>query len=194
MLQDHPPVVTVAALDWRRLKAALPSLAAPRYGGIAGQSEAGPESVDLVGLLRDLSPDAVRTTLVELVSEQVGLVLRIPADRLDPDKSVFDLGMDSLMAMELRLSIEERFAIDLPAMALAEGLTITRLAERIRDRLLGTTTARVEDSVAEVLSRHSEESAADIQAIASRMSDAEGPKPGGDSGRRSDGVGRGAAG
>lgn len=185
LLEAHPPAVTLASLDWRRLKGALPSLAAPRFAGIAGQNEAGTESVDLVRLLSDLSPDEVRATLVELVSEQVGLVLRIPADRLDPDKSVFDLGMDSLMAMELRLGIEERFAIDLPAMAIAEGLTIARLAERIRDRLLGVSANSIEDSVAEVLSRHSEESTADIQAIASSMADAKSAAPKGKVGRRS---------
>ena len=58
LLADHAPAVTLAALDWRRLKAALPSLAAPRFAGIAGQNEAGAVyryagAVTLVGAHRD---------------------------------------------------------------------------------------------------------------------------------------------
>jgi hypothetical protein len=75
------------------------------------------------------------------------------------------------MAMELRVAIEERFGIDLPAMAIAEGITISRLADRIRDRLVGVTQSSAADPVAEVLSRHSEEMAVDPQAIAARMAD-----------------------
>jgi acyl carrier protein len=172
LIADHPPVVSIAALDWRRLKSALPALAAPRYAGIAGTAaEAGGETVDLLRLLRDLSPEEVRGALIELVAEQVGAVLRIPAERLNTEMSVFELGMDSLMAMELRVAIEERFGIDLPAMAIAEGITISRLADRIRDRLVGVTQSSAADPVAEVLSRHSEEMAVDPQAIAARMAD-----------------------
>jgi acyl carrier protein len=93
----------------------------------------------------------------------------MPPGRIDPDKSVFDLGMDSLMAMELRLAIEERFAIDLPTMAIAEGATITRLAERIRDRLLGLSRPNVSDQVSEVLGRHSEDASVDVAAITARL-------------------------
>jgi acyl carrier protein len=66
---------------------------------------------------------------------EVGKILRLPSEKLAADKSVFDLGMDSLMGMELVLAIEERFGVRLQVMALTEGATIRRIAEKIADQL-----------------------------------------------------------
>jgi hypothetical protein len=45
--------------------------------------------------------------------------------------------MDSLMAVELRMSVEERLGVEVPAMALSEGISISQLAERLRDGVTG---------------------------------------------------------
>ncbi len=155
---DHPPVVCVAEVDWRTM-AALPALKSPRFALVAsgGRTESSGEAFDLDKLLAGLSPQEVTQVLTELVAEQVGTVLRIPAERLDVTQSVFEMGMDSLMAMELRSAIEERFGVQLPAMALSEGASITRLAERIRAHLMGDAKAdAAQDDVTALLARHAE--------------------------------------
>ncbi|HLO75316.1 MAG TPA: SDR family NAD(P)-dependent oxidoreductase, partial [Magnetospirillum sp.] len=171
LIVDGGPAVTVVAdVNWRTLGAGVPALKSPRFAEVAagGRSEAAGEALDLNKLLADLSPTEVREVLIELVAEQVGSVLRIPADRLDLDMSVFDMGMDSLMAMELRMAIEERFGVELPAMAISEGASITRLAERIRDHLQGGAKAPQEDSaVHAVLAQHAE--SVDAAAIRDEM-------------------------
>lgn len=156
----EPAVTVVAQIDWRPLGTGLPALKSPRFAEVAGggRAEATVSPTDLTSILADLSPAEVREVLIEMVAGQVGNVLRIPPDRLDMETSIFDMGMDSLMALELRMAIEENFGIELPAMVISEGASITRLAERIREHLIGGSgeTAESSDMVAEVLTRHAE--------------------------------------
>jgi hypothetical protein len=46
-----------------------------------------------------------------------------------------DLGLDSLMGVELALGLEKRFGIQVPAMMLNEGPTVERVTARIIERL-----------------------------------------------------------
>ena len=81
-------------------------------------------------------------------------------ERVTPERSVLDLGMDSLMGMELGMAVEESFGVKLSIMAIAEGATVTTLAERIVDMLAdesganasGTQDAREE--IAALAERH----------------------------------------
>ena len=69
--------------------------------------------------------------MAELLSEQVAKVLRLPVERVQRDASIYDLGMDSLMAVELHMAVEEHFHIHVPVMAVTEGASIRALAGRI---------------------------------------------------------------
>jgi acyl carrier protein len=52
-------------------------------------------------------------------------------ERLESGTSLLDMGMDSLMAVELATSIEARLGIQLSALALSGGPTIESVVERI---------------------------------------------------------------
>jgi acyl carrier protein len=98
-----------------------------------------------------------------LLSAEVAQILRLPPEKLDVNRSVLDLGMDSLMGVELVLSVEERFGVSLPVMVMSEGPTIARIAERIVKQLLGseevaaTGSGQVRGAVETVVARHAEE-------------------------------------
>ena len=131
--------MTVAPVDWRKLYGKLPGLRAAAFAEVtagARDGDAG-EALDLRQLVQQLSPEELQELLVDTLREEIGQVLRLPADKVDPSKSVFDLGMDSLMAVELRMSVEERLGVEVPAMALSEGISISQLAERLRDGVTG---------------------------------------------------------
>jgi aryl carrier-like protein len=66
--------------------------------------------------------------------------------KLDERKSLFDVGMDSLMAIELASTLEESLEIKLPMMALSEGPTIQKLAERIAGMILCDSQERPDQS------------------------------------------------
>jgi hypothetical protein len=54
--------------------------------------------------------------------------------------------MDSLMGMELVLGIEKRFGVALPVMALNEGPSIQRIAERLSASLAAPEAEKAEDA------------------------------------------------
>ena len=66
-----------------------------------------------------------------MVADEAARVLRLPAAGMDRHRPLAEFGMDSLMAIELRLAIETRLRIDLPLMTLTEGTTFATLALRL---------------------------------------------------------------
>ena len=82
-----------------------------------------------------LNAEEIQELVIDLLQDEIEQILRLPREKLDVERSIFDLGMDSLMGMELVLAIEERFGVKLPVMALTEGANILRIAERITEKL-----------------------------------------------------------
>jgi acyl carrier protein len=119
--------------------------------------------LDVKALIAGKSLDEVRQIVHDLVVKEVSEILRLGPERIDPQRSLYDLGMDSLMAMELALGIEKRFGISLPAMALNEGPSVERISARLTACLSGaevdTAGARdtLEDLVRTMAVQHSED-------------------------------------
>ena len=63
------------------------------------------------------------------------------------------MGIDSLMTVELQVAAKERFGMELPLGALADGATIEDLAARLLQRLRG---ANTEDADRDLLAKHLE--------------------------------------
>ncbi len=62
--------------------------------------------------LRAAYPDERRRLLTEMIGEEVARVLNVDADELrDPYAGLMDLGLDSLMAVELRTALTERLRL-----------------------------------------------------------------------------------
>jgi NAD(P)-dependent dehydrogenase (short-subunit alcohol dehydrogenase family)/acyl carrier protein len=133
--------LAVLDLDWNSLRRFLPSAAAPKYRILARHAEASEADADLAADLQrwveEMGPEELHAVLVDLLKREVGEILRIAPEKLDARRSLYDLGMDSLMGLELVSAVEARFGIVLPIMALSEGLTIDRLVERLIRQLKG---------------------------------------------------------
>jgi NAD(P)-dependent dehydrogenase (short-subunit alcohol dehydrogenase family)/acyl carrier protein len=129
-------------LDWNTLSRSLPAAQAPKFselarltvGGDRG-AHAGDSAQDLRRWLKGLPADQALTELTALVRAEVAGILRIAPERIEPAASLLDMGMDSLMAVELATSIEARLDIRISALALSGGPTVENMVERIQ-RLL----------------------------------------------------------
>jgi acyl transferase domain-containing protein/acyl carrier protein len=138
--------IAVMDLDWHTLSRYLPALAAPRYDALrraAGSRAESDEAEDIRTLIAHRSEAEVQEILQRLLAEEIAQILRLPAERIPVDRSLYDIGMDSLMGVELVLGIEKRFGIHLPVMALSEGPTISRISARLAQQLLGSAEAAV---------------------------------------------------
>jgi len=134
-------LLTVANFEWSALSRLLPSAQAPRFESLQKQagpaSDASTDGQDIHTLIAGKAAAEVRAIIQALVTSELAQVLCVGADRIDPTRSLHDLGMDSLMGVELALGLEKRFGIQLPAMMLSEGPSVERVASRIVDRVMG---------------------------------------------------------
>jgi len=131
--------VAVVDLDWRKLKKSMPGTRSVRFSGLGGRGSEGggdgaPEE-DIHTLIADLSEGEVLEMVTALLIEQMATVLRLPAEKIGGDASIYDLGMDSLMAVELLMAIEARFGISFPDTAVTESGTVAKIAGRIASQL-----------------------------------------------------------
>ena len=70
-----------------------------------------------------------------LLHDKLARVLGMSPDRLDGDKPLLQLGIDSLMAVELRNWLESELRVDLPIVELMRSPCVSGLAEQLAERL-----------------------------------------------------------
>src|SRR5205823_966232 len=82
-------------------------------------------------------PEQRRELLLALLRDKVARVLGSAAARLDLDKPLTELGLDSLMAVELRNWVEGELRVTLPIVELMRGPSVSRLADVLLGQLSG---------------------------------------------------------
>jgi len=90
-------------------------------------------------------PAEKQAVISQAVREAVGSVLRIKPDSLRDDQPLTDLGLDSLMGVEIETSLEATIGVALPPTSLMRARTIGQIAALISGHLGGVTP--VADSV-----------------------------------------------
>lgn len=150
---------TVADLNVAVLQRHLPAANVPRLQGIfpeGGEEYRPAEGMDLRSQLDALDAAAAEAVLVEQLRQAVGEILRLEPERIAPDQALTELGLDSLMGVELVMALEDRLGIKLPSFLLQEGPSIQRLARRLVEQMqsaLGNGDDEAEQ-FAEVLRQH----------------------------------------
>ncbi|WP_296657801.1 type I polyketide synthase [Paraburkholderia sp.] len=124
----------VVRLDWQALSRGMPAALARRYASMRtpGAQEPVREGTQHLRERIRVMPRADALALVEeTLRAQIAHILHLAPERIELERAVSDLGMDSLMGMELGLAVEELFEVKLSVMAIAQGATIRSLAVRI---------------------------------------------------------------
>ncbi|MBN3729000.1 type I polyketide synthase, partial [Burkholderia sp. Ac-20379] len=128
----------VVRLDWQALSRGMPAANARRYAQMQtrGGSDASRDGGDkLREQVAALPHDEAVAFVSETLRTQIARILHMTADRIALDRSVLEMGMDSLMGMELGLAVEETFEVKLSVMAIADGASVLSLAGRIVDSI-----------------------------------------------------------
>jgi amino acid adenylation domain-containing protein len=84
--------------------------------------------------------DVRRQRLVEYFRDRVAAVLGLAADKVDPDRPLLSLGLDSLSAMDLKIELDAALGTKLPLSMLIDASGIRELAERASAHLAGAAT------------------------------------------------------
>lgn len=162
----------VLKLDWKALSRFLPRAATPKFCELArlsGDNTAREENaVDIQQLIADLSDEEIMATVIGMLKQEVAEVLRIAPEKIREDRLLQDMGLDSLMGVELAVALEARFGVKLPIMTLSDSPTITKLAQRLVLQLRGNKdpqesndSQQIVDQVRQVVSLHGAEVTSD---------------------------------
>ncbi len=81
-------------------------------------------------LWRDFPADQRREQVIGYFRNRVAGVLRLDPSRVDPERKLDAMGLDSLMAIELKSGVEADLGTSLPITRLLEGPTISQLADQ----------------------------------------------------------------
>jgi len=138
LLATKAPAIGLVDLDWAVLGRFLPAATAPKFSYLAlddSRRARGSEVAHDPQRLAALAPAELLSALRDLIRGEIAQILRMPPEQIDASTSLFDIGMDSLMAVELSLSLETRIGVQLSALALSDGPTVERIAARIAQQM-----------------------------------------------------------
>lgn len=160
------PQAVVARIDWARFLPLYEQTG--RRGLLAELNQELPQAVPaptatgrtaLVERLTEAPVQQRRTLLIDYLRDAVAEVTRVDATEIREDAGFFDIGMDSLMAVELRRRIETGVGRDIPATLAMDHPRLSDVADYLLGEVLGLTeaaptrpatvvTARTDDPIA----------------------------------------------
>ncbi|HEX3882034.1 MAG TPA: SDR family NAD(P)-dependent oxidoreductase [Stellaceae bacterium] len=157
------PFAAFAETSWNEARRYLPILATSLFTEIRAEASSLPSDDSLLEKLAALDGDEAVSLLRSVVTEEAAGILRLPGSGIDAQRPLSELGMDSLMAVELRLALENRLRIDLPLVSLAEGTSVASIAAR----LAGAVSSRPQrDEVLTLAARYEVGEGAELAALA----------------------------
>ncbi|WP_174274978.1 type I polyketide synthase [Sphingomonas bacterium] len=131
LLASGLPVAGYATVRWATIARSLPLLDSPLFADMKLAAGGDTAEIDLRELLAHCSPEEAREKATAMLIEEVARIMKLAPDRVEAQRPLTELGMDSLMAVELRLAVEQRFGVTVPVLALSEGATLSAMAGRI---------------------------------------------------------------
>lgn len=90
-----------------------------------------PIEVDLATRIAGKNAGDARALVASLVAVEVARIFRLPPEEIEMARPLDELGLDSMMSLDLRMSIEKRFGIELPVVAITAGISVNDLASRL---------------------------------------------------------------
>ncbi|WBU55202.1 type I polyketide synthase [Paracoccus sp. SCSIO 75233] len=136
-IREHPPQnYSFAPVDWVQLAPALPAFRQNLYARLVPAAAFDMRS--LAALTEDIRaldwPAAIALTEAEMCRILSG-IMRMPVEQFEPQRPLSRYGIDSLMALELRLELERRFGTAVTSFSFTEDMTAASLAAQMVERV-----------------------------------------------------------
>ena len=179
---EQPPatglaVMTISPTEGIFTADRLPVLTSPTYANMVRGDQAEPgrlaHNVDLYEVARTEGLEAVQRTLTDIIVVQLAHILHAREEDIPRVRPLAEIGVDSLMAIEVAMNIEETIGIHMSLTSTIGNLTVGGLANELIAQLeLG----RSDDDVAKSLvERHTEAASAEQVAILDEIASEGGP-------------------
>jgi acyl carrier protein len=127
-MQRQAIQVGVMRVDWSRWRGlCMTGRVSPRFAHLLRQEK------DACSFADTTAPSQA-ASLEMLIRDKVARVLGTSPERIDADKPLLNLGIDSLMAVELRNWIEQELHINVPIMELMRSPSLSGLTDLLRQQ------------------------------------------------------------
>ncbi|MFG6100258.1 SDR family NAD(P)-dependent oxidoreductase [Leptothoe sp. ISB3NOV94-8A] len=130
--------VGIFPVSWPQFFTQLPkNLALPVLDNFRGAKLSPSKSSEVLVTLKATPGEERREILVKFVQQQVGQVLGMTdVQRIESRVSLFDLGMDSLMAVEFRNRLQSELSLSMPSTLLFDYPTLEALVDYLEQDIL----------------------------------------------------------
>lgn|GEM_PF-2324409 len=140
-------------IDWNQWSKSNPSLSQSGfYQNLLDAQNNNEDRIKLMEVLENIidKDSEERTQYVQHeLAVRFGAIFKMPAEAINPNTSIIDLGVDSLMAVEISMALKTQLGVDIPTIELISGPSIAMLATKIL--------VQIEELIEEVMSDYSEE-------------------------------------
>lgn len=169
----HPDaaVMTISPNDGGFSSDLLPVLKSPTYARLTREgraADAGAVQIDVKALVKTEGVDGARQKISDVIVTHLARVLHAPEEDISRTRPLADIGLDSLMALELVSGLEQAFGIDVPLSTSAGTLTVVAIADAILSDAQGEQEAG-DAAVAKFAESHLAAASADKIAIAQQV-------------------------
>ena len=195
LIPQQAAQVGVLKLDWQLLREFYPQIAALPLVSylVEDTNEQAKQQVPTtagngIDVIQRATGSERLSLLEQYLSEQVAAVLRVPAERLDIEQPLTTLGLDSLMAIELKNRIEQALGVRVPIVTFLQGPSIAQFASQLLEQLPTVIEVAVEapsqseealnqDQAQQLLDQLDELSDHDVDALLQQMLAGQGEQP-----------------
>lgn len=135
----HDPgraTITIAPARWGKVRHDLPVIAGPLFDLLDTRRGAqGEAMLDIRGMIATLGEAQARKAVLELLTAETARILHMAPSEVDPLRPLDEMGFDSLMAMSLKIAIEEKLGMAFAATELRAGLNLSMLVNALFENL-----------------------------------------------------------
>lgn len=131
----QPTELAIAKMDWKQWAAVYPAWGvSPKYRDLLADANSIPTGArhnrlraDLLAMESSQREAAIVEVLITLLAQTIGTGI----EAIDSGVPLPSLGLDSLMAMDLLVAIEDSLAVKVPMLLVMKGNSIVQLAQQI---------------------------------------------------------------
>ncbi|WP_293088029.1 type I polyketide synthase [Moorena sp. SIO3H5] len=129
--------VGVSPMNWSQFLGKLPGEVSPPFFEdlIVSQPEKLVKAYQLLEKIKTASTTEKESLLVAHLQSEIAQVLRIKHSQIDIQQPLNTMGVDSLMALELRNRVKSQLEVTLPVTKFIAGLTIADISQELNQQL-----------------------------------------------------------
>ncbi|MEE9397814.1 MAG: SDR family NAD(P)-dependent oxidoreductase [Methylococcales bacterium] len=139
LLPKLPEQIAIADMNWEKWGEFNPVWAgSPRFSHLVSEHADLEPAVSTNKYIQQIlaaTADAKPKVVTDLIAEEVARILRLPIDKVEIDQSLANMGVDSLLAMELQTAIKQNFGVNISTLELMKGNTLAQIGTQIQEKI-----------------------------------------------------------